>query len=186
MNYNFFATSPDKIRVLDFIFTQTDLQVFDLYSEPGQEVCQYRNSAEVAEKFDLENGEKSSVAFQLWCPRFDGKVVFIKIDLNPKYCDGHTYRYRTDGWGLIQLCFGGQQQNRLHHSHIGHFEEKGAAKWEDLGQEKSLANQWNWKEVKATSGMVRRQIQKMSVRKIGSCGVMQGADDLGKARLTLR
>ena len=30
MNYNFFATSPDKIRVLDFIFTQTDLQVFDL------------------------------------------------------------------------------------------------------------------------------------------------------------
>lgn len=39
MNYDFFANSTDKIQLLEFIFAETDLQVFDLASEFSQEIC---------------------------------------------------------------------------------------------------------------------------------------------------
>ena len=178
MNYDFFANSADKIQLLDFIFSETDLQVFDLYSEFDKDVNEYSSSTEVAEKFDLENGGQSAVTFQLWSPCFGGEVRFRRIELDPKSCNGHTYRYRTEGWGLMQLYLGGRDQNRLHHSNIGHFEEKGASKWEEVQKEKGAVSQWNWPEIKVTSGKLRRQVQKIAVGKIGSYGVMRGANDL--------
>lgn len=181
MNYNFFANGVDKIQLLDFIFSETDIQVFDLYSEFDKEVSQYGISTEVTEKFDLENGRQSSVTFQLWSPRFGGEVGFRRIELNPKSCNGHTCRYRTEGWGLIQLYLGGRNQNRLYHSNIGHFEEKGASKWKEVEKEKGAIDQWNWKEIKSTSGKLRRQVQKMAVEKIGGYGVMRGASELKKS-----
>ena len=90
MNYNFFANRADKIRVLSFIFEDTDLQVFDNYSEYGQEICQYRSVDEIAAKFDLENGGQFAATFQMWSPCFGGEVVFRKINLKPRYCNGHT------------------------------------------------------------------------------------------------
>lgn len=38
MNYNFYANSPDKMEVLDFIFYHTDLRVYDHASPYDQEV----------------------------------------------------------------------------------------------------------------------------------------------------
>lgn len=35
MNYDFFASRLDKIKLLDFIFEETDLRIFDVYSPPG-------------------------------------------------------------------------------------------------------------------------------------------------------
>lgn len=178
MNYDFFADSTDKIQLLDFVFSETDLQVFDLYSDFDRKVSQYRSSNEVTEKFDLENGGQSSMVFQLWSPRFGGGFSFRRIELNPNFCNGHTCRYRTEGWGLIQLHLGERNQNRLHYSHIGHFEEKGALKWEEVQKDKGAVGQWNWTEIKATSGKLRRQVEKMAVNKIGSYRVMRGASEL--------
>ena len=143
MNYDFFADKSDKINLLDFIFKETDLKVFDLGSLAGQEITEYKNSAEIESKFDLENGGNLSQTFQLWTPRFSNNIIFRKVKLNPRYCNGHTYRYSTDGWGLIQLYFGGQKDNILFHSHIGHFNEKGALKWEDTYPENGKVNKWN-------------------------------------------
>ena len=36
MTYDFFANKADKINILDFIFKNTDLKVFDLASPFGQ------------------------------------------------------------------------------------------------------------------------------------------------------
>ena len=55
----------------------------------------------------MKNGSKFSNAFQLWSPDFNGGIVFEKIQLDPKRCNGHAFRFATQGWGLIQLYFGG-------------------------------------------------------------------------------
>src|ERR1017187_9165638 len=128
MNYDFFANKQDKISVVDFIFNATELQVFDHYSPYGQEINQYKSTAEIITRFDLEKGRQSAVAFNLWAPDFGAKARFQRVELNPKYCNGHTYRYVTEGWGLIQLYLGGLEGNILFHSHIGHFNEAGALK----------------------------------------------------------
>ena len=132
MTYDFFADKGDKLEILDFIFKNTDLQVYDLSSPYDQEICNYKTINEISTKFDLDNGDKFAVTLQLWTPRHKGKPIFRKIDLDPKRCNGHTFRYSTDGWGLIQLYFGGLKNNTLHQSHIGHFNEKGALKNESL------------------------------------------------------
>jgi|SRR5882724_10748976 len=84
MTCDFFADKGDKIKVLDFIFNETDLLIYDLGSLYGQEICGYKSVSEISSKFDLINGDKFAVTFQLWSPRHKGIPIFRKIDLDPK------------------------------------------------------------------------------------------------------
>ncbi|MFD1468392.1 hypothetical protein ACFQ48_09160 [Hymenobacter caeli] len=186
MTYNFLAAKLDKMNVLNHIFENTDLQLFDSYSEYGQEICRYRSASEIATKFDLENGGQFAITLQMWSPRFGVEIAFSRIKLNPKYCDGHTFRYSTSGWGLIQLYLGGCQKNCLHHSHIGHFNERGAMGRVDNDSELAEVKRWNWKQIASTSGRLRRQISKMSVRKFDGLDALPGADALSKGGVELR
>ena len=186
MTYDFFAIKTDKINLLDFIFKDTDLKVFDLASAFGQNISEYKSTDEIVSKFDLEKGGQSSQTFQLWTPRFGGEVLFRKVELNPKYCNGHTFRYSTDGWGLIQLYFGGQKDNVLFTSHIGHFNEKSALKLENTNNANGTVDKWNWNEIELTSRKLKYQIHnKLAVRKIGSFGVLKGADNLSTDKIKL-
>jgi hypothetical protein len=186
MNYDFFADKADKLEILDFIFNDTDLHVYDLGSPYGQEICEYKTIDEVSSKFDLEIDEFGTT-FQLWTPRHKGKPIFRKVDLDPKRCNGHTFRYSTEGWGLIQLYFGGLKNNELKHSHIGHFNEKGALKWDETNNVNGLVSSWDWTEIQATSRKLKYQIHnKLATRKIGSFGVLSGADKLEKQGIKLR
>ena len=187
MTYDFFADKADKLEVLDFIFKETDLQVYDLGSPYGQEICQYKTIEEISSKFDLDNSDKFACTFQLWTPRHKGKPIFRKVDLDPKRCNGHTFRYSTDGWGLIQLYFGGLKNNELNQSHIGHFNEKGALKWEETNKVNGLVSLWDWTEIQKTSRKLKYYIHnKLAIRKIGSFGVLSGADKLEKHGIKLR
>ena len=177
MTYDFFANKADKLEILDFIFMETDLQVYDLGSPYGQEICQYKTVDEISSKFELDNGDKFAVTFQLWTPRHKGKLLFRKIDLDTKHCNGHTFRYSTDGWGLIQLYFGGLKNNQLNQSHIGHFNESGALKNENSTTLNGKVDAWDWTEIQATSRKLKYQIHnKLATRKIGSFGILSGAD----------
>ena len=187
MNYDFFAEKADKLEILDFIFKETDLQVYDLGSAYGQQICQYKTVDEISSKLDLDNGDKFAVTFQLWTPRHKGKPLFRKIDLDPKHCNGHNFRYSTDGWGLIHLYFGGIKNNELSQSHIGHFNEIGALKNENSSVFNGKVNDWDWTEIQATSRKLKYQIHnKLATRKIESFGVLSGADKLEKLGIKLR
>lgn len=186
MNYNFFANKADKIRLLEFIFDETDLHLFDSYSPPEELIDEYTAANEVNDKFDLENGGQFAVTFQLWSPRFSEEIIFQKVDLNPEYCDGFTFRYATSGFGLIQLYFGGLVNNMLNYSHIGHNSEKRALAWEDTLATADRAHKWNWKEIERTSRKLKSVIHnKWSVDRIGSLGIMNGAKELERQGVKL-
>jgi hypothetical protein len=106
---------------------------------------------------------------------------FQRIEINPNYSNGHTYRYATEGWGLIQLYFGGLEENILFHSHFGHFNEAGALKNEGVNKKNGKVNLWDWKAIEQTSRKLKYQIHsKMAIRKIGSYGVLPGAQNISK------
>jgi hypothetical protein len=187
MTYNFFADKIDKLQILEYIFQDTDLQIYDANSLYGQEICDYKSVEEISSKFDLVNGDKFALTFQLWTPRHNGKPIFRKIELDPKRCSGHTFRYSTEGWGLIQLYFGGLKNDQLNQSHIGHFSEKAALKWEDVNSFNGKVRNWDWKEIQMTSKTLKHQIHtKMAIQTIGTMGVLPGADLLEKAGKRLR
>ena len=95
----------------------------------------------------IKNCQLFSGRGKLWTPRFKGDLIFRKVDLDPNHCGGHSFRYSTNGWGLIQLYFGGINNNELHRSHIGHQSEKRALTWETEHKELGLVNKWDWKEI---------------------------------------
>ena len=187
MTYDFFADKEDKIKILEYIFKETDLHIYDSSSPFGQEICEYKTVEEISVKFDLDKGDKFANTFQLWTPRHKGTPIFRKVDLDPKHCNGHTYRYSTEGWGLIQLYFGGLKNNELNQSHIGHFNEKGALKWEETNKVNGLISSWDWAEIQATSRKLKYYIHnKLATRKIKSFGILSGADKLETEGIKLR
>ena len=186
MTYDFFADKADKLQIIQYILTDTDLQIYDASSPFGQEIFNYKSVEEISSKFDLVNGDKFAVTFQLWTPRHKGQPVFRKIELDLKRSNGHTFRYSTDGWGLIQLYFGGLKNNQLSQSHIGHFNEAGALKNEGSTTFNGKVSSWDWTEIQTTSRKLKYQIHnKLARRKIGSLGVLAGADRLEIAGIKL-
>ena len=187
MHYNFFADKQDKLDILDYIFMDTDLRIYDFDSQSGQEIFEYQSISEIERKFDLTYGNKFSVTFQLWTPRHKGEPIFERVELNPKYCKESVFRYSTVGWGLIQLYFGGIENNVLNQSHIGHFNERGALNRESISPRRGKVDEWDWSEINKTSRKLKYLIHtKMSVRKVGSVGVLKGADDLSKQGIEFR
>ena len=187
MTYDFFADENDKVDILDFIFKNTDLRIFDHYSPYGKEINEYKNTYEISSKFDLRKGGQFALTFQLWSPRFKGEIIYKRIELDPEKCNGYNFRYSVEGWGLIQLYFGGIQNNILHLSHIGHFSEKGALKWESTNKINGKISKWDWKEIEKTSRKLRYHIQQnLSVRKIGSYTVLSAAASLENQGVEIR
>jgi hypothetical protein len=165
MTYDFLADKQTKIEILEFIFKETDLRVFDLSSSYGQEICEYKSVDEVTKKFDLVNGDKFAVTFQLWSPKFKGDILFRKVTLDPKHCNGHSFRYSTDGWGLIQLYLGGIKHDKQNESHIGHFNEKGALDRESTTTFNGKVSNWDWTEIQKTSRTLKQKIQSLLTAK---------------------
>ena len=179
MTYDFYAAEEDKLLILDFIFNQTDLRVYDLSSAYGEEISEYKSTDEICSKFDLTNGDKYAITFQLWSPRHKGKPFFRKIDLDPKHCNGNTFRYSTDGWGLIQLYLGGIKFNKLHHSHIGHFTESGVQKWKNTNSFNGSVDSWDWSEIQSTSRKLKQYIRnKLTVGKMGHVDILPATNNL--------
>ncbi|MBK8390639.1 MAG: hypothetical protein IPL23_15725 [Saprospiraceae bacterium] len=103
MNYDFFADKADKLEILEFIFKETDLYLYDLGSPYGQEIFQY------------------------------------------------------------------------------------TTKWEDTNNANGPVSSWDWTEIQATSRKLKYHIHnKLATRKIGSFGVLSGADKLEKKGIILR
>jgi len=187
MTYDFFAAEEDKIKLLSYIFTETDLRIFDLSSAYGEDIKEYKTVEDISAQFDLRNETSGSICFQLWSPIFQGKPVYKRIELDPKRCKGHTFRFSTEGWGLIQLYLGGIKDAYLKHSHIGHFNEKGALRWEPFNKTNGRVNAWDWQAIQKTSSHLKYLLhKKLSVKTIGSYGVLPGAEKLEKGGFILR
>ncbi|RZL41125.1 MAG: hypothetical protein EOP00_25430, partial [Pedobacter sp.] len=125
MNYDFFADKEDKISVLDYIINETDLQIFDFNSEPGKLISEYTHINDITEKFELEIGGSYISSFCLYKPNFGGKIYYRKIELDKNLKLDSYFRYSMEGWGLINLHFGGLKNSVLHRSKVNHFSLKG-------------------------------------------------------------
>jgi len=160
MYYDFYAAPEDIKNIFDFIFKELKLQAFLSYSEYGQEMKSYNSTDEVFKDFSFTNTVGDSVNFQLWTPRFQGDLVINKINLDPRRCKGYTFRYKADGWGLIQFNCGVLKDNKLWFSHLGHQSIKRATLWQHNYQHCGSVEKWNWKEVETTGRKLKYFIQK--------------------------
>src|SRR5688572_17127005 len=102
-NLDFFATKPDFEQLFAFLFAQTDFRVFESYSEFGQSLREFSSFADLCAAYAVgedKHGNGHAALLQLWSPSVMAKPVIERINLDPKKCEGATFRFRHSGLGL--------------------------------------------------------------------------------------
>ena len=174
MTYKFYAYKNDFEEIVRFIYNELGLSVFQSYSQPEKLLLEYRSAEELLA--ELEAGQKP-IQLILWKKSFGFDYRINKIDLNPKYCNGHTFRYRIDGWGLIHLQIGGLKGELLETCSITHNTEKRATTWEPIKPEIGKVSEVNWEEVNRTSKKLKYLISKKLTK-----ARIRGIDTLSQAK----
>ncbi len=168
-NLDFYATRKDQINLLDFIFSKTNFRVFQSYSDYDKELVEYKSTQEIDQKYNLgydKFGNGLHCTFQLWSPTIMEELEVRKISLNND--TGYMFRYRMEGFALVQLYLGGVNENIITKSHIGSNSESRARTW---GYTAGV----NWENHKKEINMICNYIRRDSKIKAGSRILMQEA-----------
>jgi hypothetical protein len=175
-NCDFFAIGSDLEDVLNYVFTSGSFAVYESYSKPGTELRTFSSISQVAAAYPLGEctGTAPSVLLQL-CANGTGTVAAARVALDPKRCNGETFRFRASGWGLIQLYLGGTGPKGIVPSHTNHFSETRALKLEPSHPELAPVSAWNWRGVEAASSQLNRFLRKRATTKVGSRPVLPNA-----------
>ena len=176
-NLDFFAAEADPRAVLDFLFSSTDVRVFESYSEPDAELREFPSTDELAAALPLGNdphGNGHAILLQLWSPSVMRDLSIRRFKLDPAHCNGQTIRHNVEGGGLMQLYFGGVCDRVVTRSHFGHQSQVRAKAWE-------VDDGVNWDALKTLSNRIQYHIRKrLAAGKAGSAPVLPEA--LGLAR----
>ena len=182
-NLDFFASETDQRAVLDFLFSSTDVRVFESYSEFSANLREFRSTEDVAAAFPLgtdPHGNGNAVLLQLWSPSVMKKLTIERIALNPAMCQGHKFRHKIDGAGLIQLYLGGICDRVLTMSHYGHQTLAGAQKW---GVDQGV----DWGALKTLSNRIQYHLRKkLAVAKVPGRPVLPQALQLAQSGYALK
>jgi hypothetical protein len=183
VNLDFFAAEADQRAILDFLFSSTDVRVFESYSEFDAELREFASTDELAAAFPLgtdPHGNGRVVLLQLWSPSVMSALAIERFALDPAACNGHTFRHRIDGGGLMQLYLGGVCGRVVTMSHFGHQSQVRAQKWEvDRGV--------NWEAIKTLSNRIQYHVRKrLAVGKVPGRPVLPQALALAQAGYALK
>lgn len=179
-NLDFYSAKIDQVKLLDFIFSETDFRVFQSYSDYDQELEEYKSSQEIDKKYMLgfdKFGNGLNCTFQLWSPTIMEELEIRKISLDN--CTGHMFRYQIEGFALVQLYLGGVNENNISRSHIGSNSESRARKW-------GYTSGVSWENHKKEINMLCNYIRRDSKIKAGSRIVMQDAFSRAKENYHLK
>ena len=189
-NCDFYATREDHEGLLAWLFAEGTCEVHELASDFGQPLRQFRSPAEVLAQFDrtYAGGRRwRAVHLQLYVLGAGPPFVPRRVALDPEACDGATFRYGADGWGLVQLYLGTAAEGdaRLEDSHTNHNTLKRAQAWSGTLPDQGPTEAWDFRRITAFSSRLNRQIRARGVARLGSRSVLPGALRLWEAGVAL-
>jgi hypothetical protein len=183
VNLDFFAVKADQRAVLDFLFSSTDVRVFESYSLFDSELREFGSTDDVDAAFALgsdPHGNGCAILLQLWSPSVMSELTIERFALDPVACDGHTFRHRIDGGGLMQLYLGGVCGQVVTKSHFGHQSQVRAKRW---GVDQGV----DWEGLKSVSNRIQYHIRKrLAAGKVPGRPVLTEALALARAGYALK
>jgi hypothetical protein len=171
-NLDFYAIEDDQKAVLDVVFDLVVFRVFEAYSEPDSQLREFRSADEIPE-------DPRGAHVMLYAAGSGPEPLSQRIDLRPDALGNAKFRYRCQGWGLIQLHFGTRLgDGELRWSHTNHNTGARAAKWAGTLPELGDPTVWDWVSVRKASDQLNRNIRTLAITKIGSHPVLPRAAEL--------
>jgi hypothetical protein len=182
-NLEFFAVEADQRAVLDFLFSSTDVRVFESYSEPDAELREFPSTDALAATSQLgsdPHGNGCAIILQLWSPSVMRDLSIRRFNLDPARCNGHTFRHSIEGGALMQLYLGGVCDRVVTRSHFGHQSQARAEAW-------GVDDGVNWDALKTLSSRIQYHVRKrLAAGNAGSVRVLPEALSLARAGYALK
>jgi hypothetical protein len=146
------------LAIADAIFNERPSTVVEAYSGFDQAPRTFQSSEELcAYTFARRGCSDASVHVAVHYPDMAGRVASTRVALDAAKCDGHTHRYRTDGWGLIWVYL--QLGSRTPESFISANSEKRADAWAATYPELDPPATWAWPAVTRHLRRLRRALK---------------------------
>jgi hypothetical protein len=189
-NCDFYATKEDHESLLSWLFAEETCDVYELESDFEQPLKRFHSAAEVLAQFERSYPDGSrwhAVDLQLYVRGAGPAFAPRRVALDPRACDGATFRYDADGWGLVQLYLGTASEGdaRLENSHTNHNSAKRAQAWSDTVDTADPVEAWDFGRITSFSSRLNREIRKRGVAKVGRQVVLPGALKLWKAGVAM-
>jgi len=179
----FFAARVDQQAVIDFLFGETDLRVFEASSAFGEQLREFHSFENVAAAFNVgidEHGHGTAVTLALWSPAVMDALEIERVALDPTKCQGSTFRYTMKGWGLIHLHLGGVHGRVITASYLGHNTERRARAWD---HERGV----DWARLTQVSNRIQYHIRKrLAAAMVPGRPILPEACELAKCGYALK
>lgn len=188
-NCDFYGVPADHELILNWLFSEQSCRIFELASDFEKPLREFQATAEVLSQFARmhRTGEPwSSVHLQVYVIGAGPEFVPRRVSLDPRFCDGATFRYSADGWGLVQLYLHSvEKSGALRNSHTNHNSEKRAKAWEATYSELGRIDSWDFKRISSFSSRLNRYIRSLGAATIGSRVILPSALDGVENGITL-
>ena len=151
--------SADAVKaVVTAIFEPAQPTVVEAYSAFEAEPRVFRSATELIRYVhDQRTLPGSSAHFAVHYLDMAGAILQSRVALDPAKCDGHSYRYKTEGWGLIWVLL--QWQPSRVESFISANSQKRAAAWAPTYPEWGSPAEWDWTAVGRHLRRLRRVLK---------------------------
>lgn len=144
--------------IADAIFKERPSTVVEAYSGFGQEPCTFDSAQELLAYADARRGTPAgSVHIAVHYPDMAGRVACTRVALDPDKCDGHSFRFTADGWGLVFVYL--QLRAGTPESFVSANTEKRAHAWAATFPELDAPATWNWPAVARHSRRLQRALR---------------------------
>ncbi|MEX5749086.1 hypothetical protein [Massilia sp. X63] len=163
---DFFGLDEDFYNVMQFVFSETDLIVYEAYSRVDHDI---RKLSCVDDLRSIAH-EREGGCFLLrsWSPAVTNSPIFKTFKLRPEI---GAHRTSLEGSGLMQFAQGRIEGGLLHSSSFSHWNEAGA-----LQRSALPTDDIDWPAMRLISGKIHRHVRnKLAVARIYSAPVLPGA-----------
>lgn len=148
-------------ELIEYIFSDAKNEFYESYSEMGKELVRIHTLSEFKEYF--ENGianRKVHFGFGMYNPESKGRFFTSKIKLNPKKCNGNTFRYRIDGWAITFIQLDIQNGEHQIECDVSLNSKKRAENWRSTNPEFGNPELWDWKIVESNARKIINRLKK--------------------------
>jgi hypothetical protein len=159
------APAPLSLSAVEVVattmFAKGTPVVAQAYSDFDSELRYFETVKEIVDLAALKAEQlNGALHFALYYPEARGRLAVRTIALNPEECDGATYRYACEGWGLIfvYLAVGSPVGIK---SFVSANSEKRALTWASSFTDMDPPNTWDWGAVARNFRRLRGALRKV-------------------------
>ena len=156
-----FIDKNELFELIEFILSDSKNELYESYSEMEKEIVRINTLTEFQYYFRnrITDGKKQ-FGFGIYHPESKGKLTITKLKLDPKYCNGKTYRNRIDGWGIIFVNLNLLNVENEIDCRISVNSKKRAENWKSTNPEFGNPELWDWKIIESNARKLISRLKK--------------------------